>query len=361
MRKAFLLLSIITFLFFLSGNFKRIFAQGSVNCYYSDTLLLCVRDLLNPGSCDSGYETKGCTDDECCIQQNGFIPPTCDNVTCEPIGGPTTQCSDGADNDGDGEIDFPNDPGCFSVTDDDETNPQCDDGIDNDSDGFCDLAGRTCTDGSTPGDPGCNSSTDNDESGGFNVCTAYGNTCRPDDGDPNTPVCLWNEVSVPILSCDTADEVCCQEVPPSGIADCPPYAGGSGQCRTICDPKETEYSGINQCQATGQKCCLYGLVPHPATCSGGFGINTAFGCIRFSTVTEIAKAFLSTGLSIAGGIAFLIMIWAGLILITSSGNPEKTKHGQELLTAAIAGLTMIILSVIFLEFVGVDILGLGLS
>ena len=32
-----------------------------------------------------------------------------------------TQCADGLDNDGDGEIDYPADPGCANVTDDDET------------------------------------------------------------------------------------------------------------------------------------------------------------------------------------------------------------------------------------------------
>lgn len=42
--------------------------------------------------------------------QNGMPPPP-----------PSPQCSDGADNDGDGKVDFPNDPGCSSATDDDET------------------------------------------------------------------------------------------------------------------------------------------------------------------------------------------------------------------------------------------------
>jgi hypothetical protein len=37
------------------------------------------------------------------------------------IGAP--QCSDGADNDGDGQVDFPADPGCSSPGDDDETDP----------------------------------------------------------------------------------------------------------------------------------------------------------------------------------------------------------------------------------------------
>ena len=46
---------------------------------------------------------------------------------------PAPQCSDGIDNDGDGRIDFPADPGCTSASDNDEFNvsPQCSDGIDN--------------------------------------------------------------------------------------------------------------------------------------------------------------------------------------------------------------------------------------
>jgi hypothetical protein len=64
-----------------------------------------------------------------------------------------SQCNDGIDNDGDGKIDYPADPGCTSAIDDDETNPQCNDGIDNDADGFIDF----------PSDPGCSSLLDNSE------------------------------------------------------------------------------------------------------------------------------------------------------------------------------------------------------
>lgn len=38
---------------------------------------------------------------------------------------PKSQCSDGIDNDGDGLIDYPEDPGCSSPSDDDESNPRC--------------------------------------------------------------------------------------------------------------------------------------------------------------------------------------------------------------------------------------------
>ena len=65
-------------------------------------------------------------------------------------------CSDGLDNDGDGFADYPDDPGCESALDPDETDiPQCADGLDNDGDGFIDY----------PDDPSCSSYLDDDESG----------------------------------------------------------------------------------------------------------------------------------------------------------------------------------------------------
>ena len=56
-------------------------------------------------------------------------------------------CSDGIDNDGDGSVDFPDDPGCADAGDLSEHTLLlvCDDGIDNDGDGDADY----------PGDPGC--------------------------------------------------------------------------------------------------------------------------------------------------------------------------------------------------------------
>jgi hypothetical protein len=71
------------------------------------------------------------------------------------------QCSDGIDNDGDGKIDFPNDPGCLNANQDSEVDdcpngancPQCGNGKDDDGDGKIDY----------PADPGCSSASDNSE------------------------------------------------------------------------------------------------------------------------------------------------------------------------------------------------------
>jgi len=53
---------------------------------------------------------------------------------------PTSACNDGIDNDGDGLLDYPADPGCFTPTSMTES-PACDDGIDNDGDGKIDFDG----------------------------------------------------------------------------------------------------------------------------------------------------------------------------------------------------------------------------
>jgi hypothetical protein len=68
-------------------------------------------------------------------------------------------CGDGIDNDGDGKVDFPEDPGCYSVLQDDETDdcpsgdgcPECSDGIDNDADGQLDWPDEDqCENASSP-------------------------------------------------------------------------------------------------------------------------------------------------------------------------------------------------------------------
>ena len=64
-------------------------------------------------------------------------------------------CSNGIDDDGDGLVDFPADPGCASAGDRDETDVECSDGLDNDGDGDVDF----------PDDPECSSPNDTTEGG----------------------------------------------------------------------------------------------------------------------------------------------------------------------------------------------------
>ncbi len=67
---------------------------------------------------------------------------------------------------------------------------------------------------------------------------------------------------------------------------------------------------------------------------------------------------LKWAIGIGGGIAFLLIIYAGFMLMTSQGNPERLQAGKELMTSAISGLILLIFSIFILKVIGVDILGI---
>jgi hypothetical protein len=100
--------------------------------------------------------------------------------------------------------------------------------------------------------------------------------------------------------------------------------------------------------------------PNDVKCKGDeTGISTAIGCIHVLGTTEgFLSDVLKWAVGIGGGIAFLLIIYAGFMIMTSAGNPERLKAGQELLTSAISGLILLIFSVFILKFIGIDILGL---
>lgn len=94
------------------------------------------------------------------------------------------------------------------------------------------------------------------------------------------------------------------------------------------------------------------------TCPDGNSINTAIGCIPINNTDEFISFVLRWAVGVGGGIAFLLIVLAGFQIMTSSGNPDRLKAGQELMTSAIAGLILLIFSVFVLKIIGVDILGL---
>lgn len=87
------------------------------------------------------------------------------------------------------------------------------------------------------------------------------------------------------------------------------------------------------------------------------GVWTALGCIP-ANPQDFVKALIRISVGIAGGIAFLMMTYGGFILMMSRGNPEELNHGKEIFFSAIAGLFLIIFSVVILKIIGIDILGI---
>lgn len=88
---------------------------------------------------------------------------------------PSFACSNGLDDDGDGVVDHPDDPGCDDPMDDDETDPipppECSDGLDNDADARIDRDDPDCSSELDPTEGGedpvteCSDGLDNDENG----------------------------------------------------------------------------------------------------------------------------------------------------------------------------------------------------
>jgi hypothetical protein len=103
------------------------------------------------------------------------------------------------------------------------------------------------------------------------------------------------------------------------------------------------------CQALGENASLC------SACANSDGVWTAIGCIPTSPTGLFTKIF-SLGIGIAGGIAFLLILFGGFQILVSAGNPEQLNEGRELVSSAVAGLLLIIFSVFLLRLIGYDIL-----
>lgn len=103
------------------------------------------------------------------------------------------QCSNGIDDDGDTKIDYPDDPECWRAQDNNEfANPQCDDGIDNDLDGLTDYQqDPRCfgnPNGSTEAEGICGNGIDDDTDGDVDF-PADSDCSSRSDSTENPPAC----------------------------------------------------------------------------------------------------------------------------------------------------------------------------
>lgn len=106
----------------------------------------------NETGLQSGCQNMDSTGTSCCPNDFENFDFTLNKkpgeIICSLPGEPVYACSDGADNDDDDKVDYPDDPGCANKSDNDETDlPHCSDGVDNDGDGDADYpADEGCTD-----------------------------------------------------------------------------------------------------------------------------------------------------------------------------------------------------------------------
>jgi hypothetical protein len=122
------------------------------------------------------------------------------------------------------------------------------------------------------------------------------------------------------------------------------------------DGKQTDSSGLNS-RDRCQKCLDGSLFGKPVAAGGDPGLWTAVGCIP-TTYQGLTSSLIKIGLSIAGGVALLMILSAAFTLTTSQGEPKAATEAKDQLTAAVAGLLFIIFSITILQFIGVSILQL---
>jgi len=92
-------------------------------------------------------------------------------------------------------------------------------------------------------------------------------------------------------------------------------------------------------------------------CENNQGVWTGIGCLP-TDVSGLIKALFTTFTGILGAFIFFCVVSNGIKIMSSRGNPEAMKKGQEAITSCVVGFVVLALSVIFLKIVGVDILQL---
>lgn len=85
------------------------------------------------------------------------------------------------------------------------------------------------------------------------------------------------------------------------------------------------------------------------------GIETAIGCVPIE-INSFITWLLGWLFGVAGGIAFVLMVFGFIMLGTSSGDEKKMAGAKETITSAIMGLLVSIFAVFILRLIAVDIL-----
>lgn len=130
---------------------------------------------------------------------------------------------------------------------------------------------------------------------------------------------------------------------------------GPSPTRSCYDPKSGQpfdsTKDILCTTSAGMSCQDENKLPIPKT------VQTAIGCIHTEPkvfIEDLMKFILGIG----GGMAFLLMLIGVFEMITSAGNPERLKSGTDRFTSAIIGILFIVFSILFMQIIGVDILGI---
>lgn len=89
------------------------------------------------------------------------------------------------------------------------------------------------------------------------------------------------------------------------------------------------------------------------------GCITSGSSVGFTSQTgapSFVQALLNVLFSLAGGLAFLYLMYGGFVILTSQADPERLNYGRRLIYGAIAGIIITLTSVFIVNLIGSGIL-----
>lgn len=188
------------------------------------------------------------------------------------------------------------------------------------------------------------------------VYDPQGDTC----GGNNEPCCG----TTPPLYCDSGFEasdphdltncICQPEEEEKETGYCP------GECKPAgTTPSEEAMEIWGEGKAAGCKdgevCWVY--IWESPTPKEYPAVSTGLGLIP-TNPEGLVSWFLHYARLIAGGIAFALLLYGGILFITAQGDEEKVEEARKTITSALTGLLVIIFATLILKIIGYDILKL---
>jgi len=234
--------------------------------------------------------------------------------------------------------------------------------------------------------------------GGSNQpCCVVGNKCNSEDLEPKGygEACICSSETPLPIECGTSGYPCCltdTSNPPKVIGACNSSDNpcicypGQGECKRYAGQKNPFYSTVcfdsNSCGGNGQICCteanesscdspslicVSGFCcldenPVDGKCDGSNPEEPYKGPIYNGPIIESLEEILNPAVRILyyGGlfVGIFFIILSGYKLMTSEGDPQKTREAQEQLTSAIIGIIFILLSTTIIRIIMSEIIGI---
>lgn len=115
---------------------------------------------------------------------------------------------------------------------------------------------------------------------------------------------------------------------------------------------------VKKCTLDGKLCnlgkCAASVSSSAKTCKDSGTIQTAIGCIHTDPALLLTDLFSFTP-PIMGLIAFLMMVYSGIKMILSGGNPQAIGGARDMFINAVIGLLFALFSTLLLQILGADI------